>query len=822
MFITAILALAGASPVGPADAAVVEQTLFARNTFGYGCYRIPALVRTTKNTLLAFAEARVSFCGDSGDIDLVVRRSTDNGRTWSPMQTVLSGTDGNPAAVATRGNPVPIVDRRTGRIVLLTTFDPGTTSRPRTPYVQYSDDDGVSWSVARSLGSAIDKPAWGWYATGPCHGIQLERGAHAGRLVAGVTFSDDSYDPDRNGAALVYSDDGGETWQLGATDLRASTAIVPQELCLFERTDGAVYAAARDTNGSEPGSRAFAVSRDGGATFEAPFAMVTDVTTPESGVQGSVLRLRAADRGDRYNRVLFASPADPTYRKKLTIWSSYDEGRTWQGTVPRQLTADRSGYSDLAELASGEIGLLYEAGEDTSAGDARDEIRFTRFVESDLGLPDPVSGTATPDLSGLDNDAYLRGGAAVTAATAGRFDDAVALDGVDDYVHLPFAESLAIGTSDFTVAAWIRYSATSGGHSIFWGYNINDHSQLWLRAEPASNRIRGLIQSGSTSAVVASTQAYNNDAWHHVALQRSGTTLSLWVDGAVVGTATAPTGSISPGRPFNFDVGRKLDGSDYFQGQLDEVRIYKRALTAAELASIRSSNSVSVPGAVLRLPFTATAPTTVDTSGAGSTAFVRGGATTTAGRYGNALALDGVDDSVQLPYHAALDVGAGEFTATAWFKYGTTTGRDTLLWAYGYGTGVAQLWLRAAPADGIIGAWAETETAHAYGTTASAYNDGAWHHLALQRTSTQLLLWVDGAQVMAVAMPAGSLTAGHGGGIQGLSVGQKPDGTDRFQGAIDEVRLYTRALTVAELDQIRLSNAALPTGLVLDLPLDAL
>ena len=71
-------------------------------------------------------------------------------------------------------------------------------------------------------------------------------------------------------------------------------------------------------------------------------------------------------------------------------------------------------------------------------------------------------------------------------------------------------------------------------------------------------------------------------------------------------------------------------------------------------------------------------------------------------------------------------------------------------------------------------------------------------------------------------MPAGSLTAGHGGGIQGLSVGQKPDGTDRFQGAIDEVRLYTRALTVAELDQIRLSNAALPTGLVLDLPLDAL
>jgi sialidase-1 len=330
-----------------------------------------------------------------------------------------------------------------------------------------------------------------------------------------------------------------------------------------------------------------------------------------------------------------------------------------------------------------------------------------------------------------------------------------------------------------------------------------------------------LIQSGSTSAVVASTQAYNNDAWHHVALQRAGSTLTLWVDGTAVDTTTAPTGSISPGRPFNFDVGRKLDGSDYFHGQLDEVRIYKRALTGAELAAIRSFNSISVPGAVLRLPFTANTPTTMDTSNAGSTAFVRGGATVTTGRYGNALALDGVDDSVHVPYHAALNVGAGEFTATAWFRYATTTGKDTLLWAYGYGTDVAQFWLRAVPADGVIGAWAETDTGHAYGATASAYNDGAWHHLALQRTSTQLVLWVDGVQRSAVAMPTGSLTAGHGGGIQGLYLGQKPDGTDRFQGAIDEVRLYTRALTVTELDQIRLSNAAVADELVLDLPLDA-
>jgi sialidase-1 len=594
-----------------ADAAVVQQVLFDKNTNGYGCYRIPAIVRTKSNTLLAFAEARVSWCGDSGDIDLVVRRSMDNGRTWGPQNIVLSGTDSNPSAVATRGNPVPIVDQTTGRIALLTTFDPGTTNRPRTPYSQYSDDDGVTWSTAKNIESSIDDPSWGWYATGPAHGIQLQRGPHAGRLVAGVNFTDAS---GRSGAALVYSDNGGGTWQRGATEIRTDAVIAPQELNLFERTDGGIYAAARDNGGTSSGSRAFAVSRDSGATFESPFAMVTDVTTPESGVQGSVLRVRATDQGDKYNRVLFASPADPVYRKKLTIWSSYNEGKTWSSAVPKQITADRSGYSDMAVLATGEIGLLYEGGPDTSTGDAHDQIRFTRFTESDLGMPDSTAGTLTPDLSGAGNDSYLHGGATLTATGGGRFDEAVSLNGVDGSVHLPFAESLALGAGDFTAMAWIKYSATTGGNSIFWGYNVNAHSQFWLRAEPGDSRIRGLIQSGSNYATVSSAKAYNDNAWHHVSLQRAGTVLNLWVDGAVVGSAAAPAGTISPDRPFTMEVGEKIGSSDYFKGLLDEVRIYRRALTASEFGAIRTTNASNVPDAVLRLPFTAAGPSTADTS----------------------------------------------------------------------------------------------------------------------------------------------------------------------------------------------------------------
>ncbi|HEY0472743.1 MAG TPA: sialidase family protein [Kribbella sp.] len=570
---------------------MTQTVLFDKGGAGYGCYRIPAIVRTKAGTLLAFAEARRTWCADSQEIDLVMRRSVDNGRTWSPQQIVLSGVDGDPNAVSTRGNPTPIVDLDTGRIVLLTTMDPGSgTVRPRTPYVQFSDDDGLTFSTAKNIGDQIDDPAWGWYATGPVHGIQLTRGAHKGRLVAGTNY-------DVSGMVagqLVYSDDHGDTWHKGATDLRPNTGILPQEISVVEKVDGGIYAGARNNNGANGDSRAFAVSNDGGETYVAPYASVPGLTTPT--VQGSLLRLRATDQGAKYNRILFASPSDPTRRRYMMIRSSFDEGRTWQSVADgTQITSDWSGYSDLTMLDTGEIGLLYEGG----AVDARDQVRFARFTETDIGLPDGATGPMTADVSGLGNNSYLRGG---TTAVAGKFGQARALDGVDDAIQLPFAESLAVGGGDFTAMAWIKYGASTANQAIFWGYGINDFSQFWLRAEPADSRIRGLITTGGNTAVVATTKAYNDNAWHHVALQRKAGTLSIWVDGTQAAGVTAPAGSVSPGRPFKMYVGQRLDGIHHFDGSLDEVRIYKRALTAAEIGSIRSSNVTTVPNVVLDLP----------------------------------------------------------------------------------------------------------------------------------------------------------------------------------------------------------------------------
>ncbi|MFC0628999.1 exo-alpha-sialidase [Kribbella deserti] len=582
-----LIATPPTSTAAPSQTTAVSQlVLFDKGVAGYGCYRIPAIVRTKTGTLLAFAEARRNWCGDSQEIDLVMRRSTDNGRTWSPQKVVLSGTDANPGAVATRGNPTPIADLETGRVVLLTTFDPGTTTRPRTPYVQTSDDDGLTFSTARSLATEIDDPAWGWYATGPGHGIQLTRGVHKGNLVAGTNYDDGG----RRAGQLVYSTDHGDTWHKGATDVRSDSAV-PQEISVVEKTNGGIYAAARNNAGAAGASRMGAVSNDGGRTFAAPFATIAGLTTPV--VQGAVQRLRATDEGDRYNRILFSAPADPERRRYMTVHSSFDEGKTWNGGT--RITADWSGYSDMAELATGEIGLLYEAG----TVDARDQIRFARFTETDLGLPDGATGPTTPDTSGLGNHAYLRGGPVVAA---GKFGQGRDLDGVDDHLQLPFAESLAFGAGDFTAMTWIKYGVSTANQAIFWGYGIDQYSQFWLRAEPGSSRIRALITSNGNTGTVATTKAYNDKAWHHVALQRKAGTLSIWVDGVQVATATAPAGSISPARPFKMYVGQRLDGLHRFDGTLDEVRMYRRALTADELKRIHATNATDVPGAVLNLP----------------------------------------------------------------------------------------------------------------------------------------------------------------------------------------------------------------------------
>ncbi|AEY92776.1 neuraminidase [Streptomyces hygroscopicus subsp. jinggangensis 5008] len=571
---------AHAQPAGGSPA-FEQQVLFkAAQDPGYACFRIPAVVRTADGALLAFAEGRVLNCGDAADIDIVLKRSTDGGRTWGPLQVVNEG------AGDTHGNPAPVVDRVTGRVWLAQTYNTGRTDSAgcsvpcdRTPHLQYSDDGGRTWSPPRDLSPEILPADWNsWYATGPVHGIQLTRGRHAGRLVFGVNT--ETWDGSRvtaNHAALIVSDDHGGHWRIGATDTWPVAADgtfrqKPSELTLAERGDGSVLVSGREQDGTDLGHRTQAVSRDGGGSFTAPFRDLPDLYTPQ--VQGSLLQL-----GDR---LLLACPGDPDRRRTMMIRSSYDGGRTWdgvdRGTV---VTTDWSGYSDLVRVDSGTVGLLYEGG----AVDARDEIRFARFTEdwpAPRRGPDPV----TADLAPRARPAAVLGGPEATEGASG---GALEFDGTDDAVRLPYRTGLPLGTKDFTVSLWFRYTATAGEQPLLWMGGIGtSQPQVWLRGEPANNRVRGLItvRNGATppqTASVSTGTAYNDGRWHHAVLRRGGGLLSLSVDGALSSAADVP-GSVSRNSPFGVHLGQRMDSRAFLTGALDEVRVWDRALTDAELA----------------------------------------------------------------------------------------------------------------------------------------------------------------------------------------------------------------------------------------------
>ncbi|GAA5167000.1 sialidase family protein [Amycolatopsis dongchuanensis] len=392
-------------PAVPAQAAVANTVVFQEKTDGHDCYRIPAIVKANNGDLLAFAEARnegASFCNDLGKIDLVLKRSTDGGRTWGAQHTVIKANGD------TKGNPVPIVVPSTGRIVLLSTMQCYTNpSCGRVPRVQYSDDNGATWTTPKVLTTELGFPsAPGWLATGPSHGIVLTRGAHAGRLVAGLNYTTDG----QHTGALIYSDDQGVTWHRGATDTPATTALDPQEISVTELADGRIYAAARNqaNDGNKclddgTKNRVYAISSDGGATFSAKFTYEPDLITPT--VQAPTVRMSATDQGGAYDRILFAAPSTCDRRKELVVSSSFDEGGNWTSKGSGVMVWDQdAAYSDMVRLSQSSVGVLYEAGPE---GNANATIRYSTVSEPALGAPVCGAGYSVVDQQALGNAATV-------------------------------------------------------------------------------------------------------------------------------------------------------------------------------------------------------------------------------------------------------------------------------------------------------------------------------------------------------------------------------------------------------------------------------
>ncbi|QKW06384.1 exo-alpha-sialidase [Streptomyces sp. NA04227] len=390
--LTALAAATLATPAAHANSAsgqarCTSSVPFVSGQGGYDTYRIPAAVRTRAGTVLAFAEGRVGGAGDTGNIDVVLRRSRDGGCTWGPMSVVAAGGGD------TRGNPAPVVDPRSGRVVLLTSYNSGkvteaqimrgevTAEQSRRVFVQSSRDDGRHFSSPREITADVKRPGWRWYATGPGHAVALTEGPHRGRLVVPANHSvappagsaDTGQEPKYYGAHALLSDNGGRTWRLGFVEDSYEGVDNANESTAAQLPGGRLYFSSRDQHGTSTGNRLDAYSGDGGRTLERPYRVqptLNDVPI----VQASVLQA-AGHRAP----LLFSGPSVPTARRSMAIWASTDQGATFRRKL--LLSEQPAAYSDLVQTDRATVGILYETG----VRGTYETVEFRRIPLRDLG-----------------------------------------------------------------------------------------------------------------------------------------------------------------------------------------------------------------------------------------------------------------------------------------------------------------------------------------------------------------------------------------------------------------------------------------------------
>ncbi|MBN1341425.1 MAG: exo-alpha-sialidase [Phycisphaerae bacterium] len=344
----------GVSPEAARQPRLEQIEVYVSGADGYHSYRIPAIVVSKKGTLLAFCEGRKKSRADDGDIDLLLKRSADGGKTWSKARVVRE--EGGDAPI-TIGNPCPIVDDRTGRVHL--TF----CRNNQRAFYTHSDDDGATWAHPVEITESFKAFDFKWtrLATGPGHGLQLELGAHKGRLLVPVWLNEGMSKPYR--AAVILSDDAGKTWHVGG--LIGPEVPNTNECMAVETADGSVCLNIR-ARGAKV--RSVAWSKDGGETF-GKCEHVETLVGPTC--QASIVRL-TKKTADAPGRVLFANPAS-TKRERMTVRISDDEARTW--STGRLLHRGPAAYSDLCVLPDRTIGCLYERG----GKSPYEKITFARF-----------------------------------------------------------------------------------------------------------------------------------------------------------------------------------------------------------------------------------------------------------------------------------------------------------------------------------------------------------------------------------------------------------------------------------------------------------
>jgi hypothetical protein len=392
-----------------------------------------------------------------------------------------------------------------------------------------------------------------------------------------------------------------------------------------------------------------------------------------------------------------------------------------------------------------------------------------------------ASGATATDASPARNHGVVSG-AARTAS--GRYGRALSFDGINDIVTVADSRSLDLAAG-MTLEAWVRPSALSGWRTVLLkerpgglAYSLYAHDNA---PRPAATIFAGQDASAPGAA------ALPLNVWSHVAATYDGADLRLYVNGVLASTQPATGGLPSTDDPMR--IGGNLIWGEYFAGRIDEVRVYNRALSGAEIAA--DMKTMVVTGLVAAYGFEEGAgAAAADVSGAGNNAAIEGAAHTPAGRFGHALSFDGVDDLVTVPSAAAF--AGSPFTVEAWVNPTGLSGWRSAVMKEAPGGLVWGLYAHDnAPRPAVTAIIASVETS-APGTAALPLE--TWSHLAATYDGATLRMFVNGVRTAAVAVTGALMAASDP-----IRIGGNRIWGEYFSGRIDEVRIYARALSAAEI-----------------------